>query len=86
MRLTTTETIREEKPYVDLVIEDSGLGIPTEKPPRILEAFYTTKRGNISLGLSLCTKIFAENDCIVNVQSESGKGTAFTLSFPVLTQ
>lgn len=86
LRLTTTNTTRDSKPYVDLVIEDSGIGIPKEKLPRIFDAFYTTKPGNSGLGLSLCAKIFAENDCIVDVQSESGKGTTFTLSFPALAQ
>lgn len=86
LRLTTTETTREGKPFVDMVIEDSGIGIPEEKLPHIFDAFYTTKPGNSGLGLSLCAKIFAENDCIVDVHSESGKGTTFTLSFPILVQ
>ena len=53
-----------ENNMVDLVVRDSGCGIPADKLPRIFESFYTTKsgpdasgKGGTGLGLSMCREI-----------------------------
>ncbi|MCE5269067.1 MAG: sensor histidine kinase [Planctomycetaceae bacterium] len=79
-----------ENNMVDLVIRDSGCGIPADKLPRIFESFYTTKKGpdasgkgGTGLGLSMCRDIIEAHHGRIRVDSTVGKGTAFTLKLPV---
>jgi signal transduction histidine kinase len=79
-----------ENNMIDLVVRDSGCGIPAEKLPRIFESFYTTKngpdasgKGGTGLGLSMCRDIIESHHGRIRVDSTVGKGTAFTLKLPV---
>ncbi len=78
---------------VDLLVRDSGSGIPPEKLRRIFEPFYTTKngpdesgRGGTGLGLAACRSIIEAHRGKLRVESSVGKGTAFTLRLPVVRQ
>jgi signal transduction histidine kinase len=78
-----------ENDMVDLVVRDSGCGIPADKLPRIFESFYTTKsepdasgKGGTGLGLSMCRDIIEAHHGRIRVESALGKGTAFTLKLP----
>ena len=68
---------------VELVIQDNGRGIPTEDLPRIFEPFYTTK-GNHGTGLGLAVSwgIVEAHGGTLEVQSEPGQGSRFTLRIP----
>ena len=75
---------------VDLVVRDSGCGIPADKLPRIFDPFYTTKsgpdqsgKGGTGLGLSMCREAIEAHHGRIRVESTIGKGTAFTLKLPV---
>lgn len=79
-----------ENNMIDLVVRDSGCGIPADKLPRIFESFYTTKsgpdasgKGGTGLGLSMCRDIIESHHGRIRVDSTVGKGTAFTLKLPV---
>jgi two-component system, NtrC family, sensor kinase len=65
---------------VELLLEDSGKGIPAEDLPRIFEPFFTTK-GNHGTGLGLAVSwgIVEAHGGSLEVQSELGHGTCFTL-------
>ena len=66
---------------IELLLEDSGCGIPPEDLPRIFEPFFTTK-GNHGTGLGLAVSwgIVEAHGGSLTVQSEPGHGTHFTLS------
>ncbi|WP_291271975.1 ATP-binding protein [Geothrix sp.] len=68
---------------IELVIKDSGRGIAAEDLPRIFEPFYTTK-GNHGTGLGLAVSwgIVEAHGGALEVQSEPGQGTQFTLRIP----
>jgi two-component system, NtrC family, sensor kinase len=75
---------------VDLIIRDTGCGIPPEKLPRIFDAYFTTKtgpdetgKGGTGLGLSSCRQIIEAHHGRVRVESTVGKGTQFTIKLPV---
>ncbi len=70
--------------YVVVEITDTGCGIPEAKLNMIFEPFYTTKKigDGTGLGLSICKKIIDENNGLLRVRSELGKGTSFKLFFP----
>jgi signal transduction histidine kinase len=78
---------------VDLVVRDSGCGIPADKLPRIFEPFFTTKsgpdetgKGGTGLGLSACRKIIEAHHGRIRVESTVGKGTQFTIKLPIAKQ
>lgn len=66
-----------------LVVHDDGVGIPAELQHRIFEGFYTTKPHGTGLGLSIVRRIVAEHRGRIGLVSEPGKGTTFTVSFPL---
>ncbi len=74
-----------ENEWVWVEIGDSGVGIPAENLTRIFEPFFTTKpvgKGT-GLGLSLSYNIIAKHGGRIDVESEVGKGTRFTVHIPV---
>ncbi len=78
----------EMKPgdYVVLTISDSGSGISSEDLGRIFEPFYTKKvmgRSGTGLGLSVVWGTVQDHGGYVDVQSEEGRGSMFSLYFPV---
>ncbi len=90
-----TVTIRlsydEKAETVDLMVRDSGQGIPPEKLPHIFDPYFTTKdgpdasgKGGTGLGLSACRDIIEAHNGRVRVQSTIGRGTAFTIKLPVV--
>jgi signal transduction histidine kinase len=74
---------------VELVVADSGVGIPPERLRLIFEPFYTTKEpddhghGGTGLGLSVCRQIIEQHQGRIRVESVVGKGSTFTVKLPV---
>ncbi|MEK6235750.1 MAG: ATP-binding protein [Planctomycetales bacterium] len=74
---------------IELTVRDDGCGIPTEKLPKIFDAFFSTKtgpdasgKGGSGLGLATCRNIIESHHGRIRVQSTVGKGTAFILKLP----
>jgi len=79
------DNIREGD-YVVLSITDTGEGIPSADLQRIFEPFYTKKvmgRSGTGLGLAVVWGTVKDHQGYINVQSEEGKGSTFTLYFPI---
>jgi PAS domain S-box-containing protein len=71
--------------YVLIRVGDTGCGISKEDLPRIFEPFFTTKTAGqgLGLGLSMVDGIVERHKGSIDVVSEVGKGTAFSLKLPV---
>ncbi len=67
---------------VVLSLIDTGTGIAPEVLPKIFEPFFSTKSGGSGLGLATTKKIVAAHNGGIDVQSEVGKGTKFTIRLP----
>jgi two-component system, NtrC family, sensor kinase len=67
---------------VEIVIEDTGIGIPPENLSRIFDLYFTTKEKGSGIGLSMVFRIVQLHDGDVEVQSTPGHGTKFRLLFP----
>ncbi|MFH1931572.1 MAG: PAS domain S-box protein [Pseudomonadota bacterium] len=75
-----------EGDYVILSISDTGVGISPEDMERIFEPFYTKKvmgRSGTGLGMAVVWGTVKDHKGYIDVQSIEGKGTTFTLYFPV---
>ncbi len=71
--------------YLVVKVEDTGTGIPQEVADKIFDPFFTTKAPGKGTGLGLSTvlTIVKSHGGFLRVQSELGRGTAFTVGFPV---
>jgi two-component system sensor histidine kinase AtoS len=73
----------EDNNQTEILMSDSGPGIPDDVREHIFEPFYTTKRGGTGLGLSITKQIVTAHKGTITVTSVPG-GTAFQVKFPVL--
>jgi signal transduction histidine kinase len=67
--------------FVDVV--DTGPGIDADAQKKIFQAYYTTKKGGTGLGLPMTRRIAEEHGGAILLSSEPGKGSRFTLRFPL---
>ncbi len=87
--LTIIVRQNDELQMGELVVRDTGSGIPADKLPHIFETFYSTKvadeqgQGGTGLGLALCKEVVESHQGRVRVESVVGRGTMFTLKFPL---
>jgi signal transduction histidine kinase len=65
-----------------LVIKDTGIGIPRDAIKKIFLPFFTTKDRGVGMGLALAHKIITSHGGRIEVESEEGRGTTFTVSLP----
>ena len=77
-----TVRARDEGDKVSLSITDTGCGISKENMKNIFEPLFTTRARGIGLGLAVSRSLVEANGGSINVESEEGKGTTFTLILP----
>jgi len=81
-------TIKENKDFIAVEIQDTGIGIAKYHLPFIFDQFYRVKRGEdqkikgTGLGLSIAKKIVDSHGGSIQVSSEIGKGSTFTVVLP----
>jgi len=76
------ESRRAADRQVELVIADTGVGIPPEHLARIFDLYFTTKDAGSGIGLSMVYRTIQLHDGHIEVQSTPGRGTTFTLRLP----
>ncbi len=86
--IETGQTKRYGSPYACVGIKDTGMGISSENLPRIFEPFFTTRagRGGTGLGLSVTYGIISEHNGAIEVESNPGHGSVFTVFLPLMEE
>jgi two-component system, OmpR family, phosphate regulon sensor histidine kinase PhoR len=84
-----TVVARRRKSDWQLIIGDSGIGIPESDLPRIFERFYRVDKararnsGGTGLGLAIVKHLVEVHHGKIQVESKVGEGTSFILTFPL---
>lgn len=76
----------EYKKEVFINISDNGSGIEDETIKKIGTLFFTTKKTGTGLGLNACYQIIKEHKGRIDIESELGKGTTFTIVIPYIDE
>lgn len=71
---------------VELSVTDTGVGMTPDELARCFEVYFSTKRGGTGLGLSTTKRILDEHGAEIDVISEPGRGTSFSMVFPLLVE
>ncbi|MCQ5373621.1 MAG: HAMP domain-containing histidine kinase, partial [Candidatus Methanomethylicia archaeon] len=79
---TLTISAYREGDYFVMKISDTGAGIPKEVLDKLFTPFFTTKAKGMGLGLAVSKKLVEAHGGSINVESEVGKGTTFTIKIP----
>jgi len=75
--------IKSIKEGVEVIISDSGPGIPPEQMEKIFNYYYTTKEKGVGLGLPIAHRIIEAHRGQLKIESRVGSGTEVTVTLPV---
>jgi signal transduction histidine kinase len=76
-------TTRNMDHEVQVLVADNGSGISEENMAKVFEPYFTDKKSGMGIGLASTLNIVQTHGGRIDVQSEEGIGTVFTLSFPI---
>jgi CheY-like chemotaxis protein len=68
--------------YIRIMIEDRGIGIAQEHLSKIFDPYFTTKQTGSGLGLATAYSIINNHGGCINVESQLGRGTVFSVLLP----
>ena len=80
--LITSGLLSDRPGWLHLTVADTGPGIPPDSLDKVFNLLYTTKPTGSGLGLWLTRRIVHEHNGRIEVQSEPGRGTTFTITLP----
>lgn len=72
--------------FVELVVEDTGVGIPNKAAARIGQPFFSTKKNGTGLGVAIVQRLTAALNGTVHWESEPGQGTRFVVRLPAYSK
>jgi PAS domain S-box-containing protein len=78
----SVRTFLKDGDGVGIEVRDTGIGIPRAHLKKIFDPFFTTKSEGTGLGLSISLKILENHGATIDVVSDAGKGSTFTIHFP----
>jgi PAS domain S-box-containing protein len=82
-RRLTIRTAYDGKGNIEVAVEDSGPGIPSERLPRLFDSFFTTKTHGMGLGLSIVRSIVEAHGGRIWAENNASGGACFRFTLPV---
>ena len=75
-------SLKSSKDSLQIIFEDTGMGIAPENIKNLFIPFFTTKEEGSGLGLPICQKIIKAHGGSIQVESTLQKGTKFIITLP----
>jgi PAS domain S-box-containing protein len=85
-RITVITREVPERHSLELVVADTGPGIPAEDRERIFDPYFSTSKRGTGLGLAIVSRIVAEHQGRIRVQENSPRGARFIIELPIAEQ
>lgn len=82
-KVTLTTQMGSKPGTIEIIVCDTGVGIPKEDLRKIFEPFYTTKESGTGLGMAITLGHIHQHGGIINVDSKPGRGTTLTIRLPI---
>jgi signal transduction histidine kinase len=76
--------VDDDTAWCEIIIADTGQGIPPEYRDKIFDPFFTTKIGGTGLGLAIAYRIIEDHGGIITVDTKEGRGTKFRILVPMI--
>ncbi len=70
---------------IEMVVRDTGPGLPAEALPRLFEPFHTTKANGMGMGLAICRSLVESMDGSIDANNQIDGGAAFRIVLPGTT-
>jgi signal transduction histidine kinase len=85
LRVSSEALQRDERNWIVVRVADNGIGIDAKDIARIFEPFFTTRaaRGGTGLGLSVTYGIVTDHGGTIEVESQPGSGSVFSVWLPI---
>jgi two-component system NtrC family sensor kinase len=81
--LRITSRLSRDGTGIEIVFTDTGVGIPRDNIPKLFDPFFTTKSLGTGLGLAVSYGIVRQRGGTIEVRSEVGRGSTFTVRIPL---
>lgn len=84
-KLSLSSRLSPTENFVEIMIKDTGVGIPTENLGKLFMPFFSTKPNGTGLGLTIACRIVRDLGGRIEVTSEINQGTCFVIKLPVIS-
>jgi PAS domain S-box-containing protein len=85
-RITVITREVPERESLELIVADTGPGIPPEDRERIFDPYFSTRKRGTGLGLAIVSRIVAEHQGRIRVQENSPRGARFIIEIPIVKE
>src|SRR5262249_55726700 len=85
-RITVVTRAVPERQSLELIVADTGPGIPPEDRERIFDPYFSTRKRGTGLGLAIVSRIVTEHQGRIRVQENSPRGARFIIELPIAEQ
>jgi len=84
VQIRTRVVVQKDREWVQVAIQDNGVGMTEEVKAQIFDPFFTTKEvgEGTGLGLSIVKGILDDHGATLEIESTPGRGSTFLISFP----